>query len=65
MTVALALSYAAWILSNAFLLLGIAGTAFGSDSELGTKLWAGTGFAALLCGLNAWVLQSLHHILGF
>jgi hypothetical protein len=63
-TIALALSYAAWILSNAFLLLGIAGTAFG-DSELGTMLWAGTGFAALLCGLNAWVLQSLNHLFGF
>lgn len=64
MSIILALSYAAWILSNAFLLLGIAGTAFG-DSELGTRLWAGTGFAALICGLNAWVLQSLGNVFGF
>lgn len=64
MTVALALSYAAWILANAFLLLGIAGTA-SADSELGTRIWAGTGFAALLCGLNAWILQSLHNVFGF
>ena len=64
MSIILVLSYAAWILSNGFLLLGIAGTAFG-DSELGTRLWAATGFAALICGLNAWVLQSLHQVLGF
>jgi hypothetical protein len=36
-----------------------------ADSELGTRLWAGTGFAALLCGLNAWALHLLGQNLSF
>ncbi|MEH3065417.1 MAG: hypothetical protein PGN33_22660 [Methylobacterium radiotolerans] len=58
-TVVLVLSCASWVMADLFLLLGIAGLAFGTDGEVGTKVWGAMGFIALFFALNAYGLDLL------
>lgn len=58
-TVVLVLSCASWLMANLFLLLGIAGLAFGTDGEPGTKVWGAMGMMALFFALNAYGLDLL------
>lgn len=63
-TTILVLRCAAWLLADVFLLLGIAGLAFGTDGEPGTKVWGAMGFLALFFALNAYGLDMLGHHFG-
>lgn len=58
-TTILVLRCAAWLMANLFLLLGIAGLAFGTDGEPGTRVWGAMGLIALFFALNAYGLDLL------